>query len=83
MRAFDYPYDPVMLACDKCGRHGRYSKRRFLELVGRNTPSPDARFKIAGDCKHALQYGGDIQSQCGVGFPDLLKAKRDKTDDTI
>lgn len=76
MRAFDYPYDPVILACDKCGRYGRYSKERFLELVGHNTPLPDARLKIAKDCKHAPKYGGDIQSRCEVAFPELVGRDR-------
>lgn len=73
MRSWDYPYDPVIIACKKCGRSGRYSKARFLELVGENTPLPDARYKIAKDCKYAPDFAGNIASQCEVAFPELVK----------
>ena len=34
MRVWDYPKDTVVIACDDCGRRGRNSKARFVELVG-------------------------------------------------
>ena len=73
MRAWDYPYDPVIIACKKCGRSGCYSKARFLELVGENTPLPNARHKIAKDCKYKPDFAGNIASQCEVIFPELAK----------
>lgn len=81
MRCWDYPYDPVVLHCSKYGRYGKYSKKRFLELVGRNTSLSDARFKIAKDCPHIPKYSGDIRSQCRVGYPDLLKSGAKKGDE--
>lgn len=75
MRAFDYPYDPVVLACTRCDRYGRYSKARFIELVGANTQLPEARFKIAAGCPNRPAFPGDIHSRCGVHFPELARGK--------
>ena len=73
MRCWDYPYDPVVIACTQCGRNGRYSTQRFLEIVGPSTPFPAARFIIAKDCPHAPQFAGNIASQCEVTYPELAQ----------
>ena len=74
MRAWDFPKSHVVLSCDVCGRYGRYTKERFLEIVGRNTSLADARRIIAGDCPHKPKWSGDVRARCGVGYPDLVKS---------
>ena len=37
MRVWDYPYDVVVVKCDPCEREGRYTKARFIEIVGADT----------------------------------------------
>ena len=79
MRSWDYSHDMVCIACRKCGRAGRYSKARFLELVGRNTTLPEALAIIAADCPDRPKFPGGIHSRCGVYYPDL-NVVPDKTD---
>jgi len=50
MKARDYPLPTVEICCDHCGRHGRYRKERFVELVGEETELPTALKIISGDC---------------------------------
>ena len=67
MRVWDYPFEIVNIRCDACGRKGRYSKARFLALVGRSTALPGALRIIARDCPHK----GEVQDRCGAYYPDL------------
>ncbi len=48
--ARDWPLETVEIACKHCGRFGRYSKARFVELVGADTDLTIARRKLAADC---------------------------------
>jgi hypothetical protein len=37
MHAKDWPLPTVEIRCDHCGRHGRYRKQGFVDLVGEDT----------------------------------------------
>lgn len=50
MKAKDYPLSTVEIACDYCGRYGRYRKERFVEIVGGETGLPEALGIISADC---------------------------------
>ncbi len=70
MKAKDYPFDSVRISCTKCGRHGRYSRAAFVELVGAETELPDALERVSADCpkrKSPLAY-----DQCIALYPDLI-----------
>lgn len=68
----DYPGDSVELACDKCGRRGRYHKVRLVAEHGPQTGLPDLRMRLAGDCPRALRpIGNDL---CGVRYANLVRA---------
>ncbi len=77
MRAWDYPFDRVIVECKRCDRRGEYSKRRFIELVGGDTELTATRFKIAKDCRHE-KSGLALHNRCEVGYPDLVKLRPDK-----
>ncbi|QEP30414.1 hypothetical protein [Pukyongiella litopenaei] len=77
MRAWDYPLETVTVACETCGRFGRYPKRRFIELVGHNTSLAGALQIIAKDCPHVL-HGVVSQNSCGAVCPDLTRMKGDR-----
>ena len=71
MRAWDYSHDAVNIKCHKCPRKGRYSKDRFVELVGKNTQMPDALRIIAKGCLKSPKGLGGLDDRCGAYFPDL------------
>lgn len=71
MRAWDYPHATVVVRCTECKREGRYSKSRFLELVGRDTSLPKALGIIAGDCPRANKPADVLHDRCRAYFPDL------------
>lgn len=73
MRSWDYPFDPVVIECRRCKRLGRYSKARFLELVGRDTSLPNALAIIASDCPRE-KTGLTLHNRCEAGYPDLAKS---------
>ncbi|WP_298938271.1 hypothetical protein [uncultured Ruegeria sp.] len=77
MRVWDYPFDTVQIDCETCGWFGKYSKKRFVELVGADTTLPDALRIVAKDCSRE-KSGLDLHNRCGAGYPDLSKL-RDKT----
>ena len=69
VKAKDYPFDTVRISCTKCGRHGRYSRAAFVELVGAETELPDALERVSADCpkrQSPLAY-----DQCNALYPDL------------
>lgn len=72
MRAWDFPKDPVTIACDSCKRRGQYSKLRFLELVGRDTRLPQALAILARDCPLVEKGGSMRQGRCKAYFPGLV-----------
>ena len=71
MRVWDYPKDTVVIACDKCGRRGRYSKARFIELVGGDTNLTVALEQIAADCPRQAAASKMSIEGCKAYFPDL------------
>lgn len=77
MRAWDYPFDRVVVECRRCNRRGEYSKRRFIELVGGNTDLTAARYMIAKDCTRE-KSGLALHNRCEVGYPDLARLHSDK-----
>jgi len=52
VQARDFPLPTIEIACDHCGRFGRYSKARFVDLVGEETELPQALEQLAQDCPH-------------------------------
>lgn len=71
MRAWDYPGNKVVVACDLCARRGEYTKARFVELVGGDTPLPQALGIIAKDCPKANQPAHVLHNRCKAHYPDL------------
>lgn len=62
-----YPYDPVRLACRKCGRAGQYRRTTLLDRFGPDAAMPDVLAALA-DCPRR----GNASDPCGVIYPDLL-----------
>ena len=66
--------------------NGRYTKNRFIELVGRSTNLPDALAKIARDCPRRKTAGISFDDPCGAAFPELIayyeRRLNEKTSDT-
>lgn len=72
MRAWDFPKDPVVIACTECDRRGQYTKARFLELVGRDASITLALATIAKDCPKAGDQTSVSHERCKAYFPDLI-----------
>lgn len=73
MRAFDFPFETVEISCPVCGRFGRYSKERFVERVGANTPLPTALDIIAKDCPEDRPSLTNMQGRCRASYPQLIQ----------
>lgn len=71
MRVWDYPKEVVVVRCDACKREGRYSKSRFIEIVGRDTKLPDALGIIAQDCPKANKDARLLHDRCEAYYPEL------------
>jgi hypothetical protein len=71
MRVWDYPKETVVIACDECGRRGRYSKARFVELVGGNTHLANALEQIAADCPRQVASLKMTIGRCKAYFADF------------
>jgi len=80
MRAWDYPFKTVRIACKVCNRRGQYSKARFVEIVGRNTALPTALGVIAKDCPMAGKPSNIIHDRCQAHYPDLITYSQNKAD---
>ena len=78
MRAWDYPFKTVRIACKVCNRRGQYSKARFVEIVGRNTALPTALGVIAKDCPMAAKPSNIIHDRCQAHYPDLITYSKNK-----
>lgn len=61
-----FPFDPVRLACDKCGRAGQYRRATLLERFGPHASMPDVLVALAACPRHA-----DASDPCGVIYRDL------------
>jgi len=62
--------DWLIVSCDKCGRHGRYSVARLVRL-GPNATLTDWLAGITHDCPRRKSI--DMSDQCGARCPDLSK----------
>jgi hypothetical protein len=78
MRAFDFPYETVEINCSVCGRFGRYSKQRFIELVGANTSLPTALDVISKDCPEDRPSVTNMQGRCRASYPQLAQMNATK-----
>jgi hypothetical protein len=63
-----YPHDPVRVACRKCGRDGRYSRRSLVARFGADASMPDVLPKLT-----ACPRRGNASDPCGVIYPDLAR----------
>lgn len=68
MKAKDWPEDTVTVRCEICGREGRYSKRRFVEIVGTETAMHDALKVIAADCPKAGKPANVLHDRCQARY---------------
>ena len=63
-----HPTDPIEIACQKRGRHGRYLKTALIQKHGSDIVLPDLLALIAGDC----EFKGERGNQgCGAIHPAL------------
>jgi len=72
MRAFDFPHETVEIACPECGRYGRYSKTRFCQIVGPNTPLHKALEILTVDCPKERPSISNMKDCCRAGYPQLV-----------
>ena len=63
--------DVLVVACDKCGRKGRYSVARLIERHGRDAKVLDLLAEITADCPK--KQAGNMSDQCAARCPDLPK----------
>jgi hypothetical protein len=63
--------DVLNVACDKCGRKGRYMLARLIEQRGADAKAVDLLTEVTADCpkKHAANMGDQCVGRC----PDLPK----------
>jgi hypothetical protein len=57
------------VACEKCGRKGRYAVARLIEQRGRDAKVIDLLAEITADCPK--KQAGDLSDQCAARCPDL------------
>jgi RNase P subunit RPR2 len=67
VRFHEYPTETVRLTCPKCGRSGRYRKRKLIERFGPDIRLPDLREEIAQCDRH-----GKMHDACTVRYVDLI-----------
>jgi hypothetical protein len=63
----DFPSGTVEVACDRCGRQGRYSRRGLAAKYGAKTTLPNLLRSLAGDSSRAAAG----KKACGAVFPAL------------
>ncbi len=63
-----YPDDMVRLACERCGRSGRYHKQNLIAQFSRDIALPDLRHKIA-NCERR----GKMGDACAVHYVGLTR----------
>jgi hypothetical protein len=66
-----FPFDPVRLVCELCGRRGQYRKQTLIDRFGSDIVGPDLLVKVA-DCARRKALG----DRCGVVYEDLLPPER-------
>jgi hypothetical protein len=63
--------DLLAVACEKCGRSGRYSVHRLIEQRGRDGKIIDWKDGITADCPR--RKAANYSDQCAARCPDLPK----------
>ena len=82
IRLDNYPRMKVRVECRRCSRRAQYDKADLMRRVGGDARLPILRLKIAkaNGCELAPKnLAGDTTmgiEQCGMHYPDLLKASR-------
>ena len=61
--------DVLNVACEKCGRSGRYRLDRLIEQRGRDAKVIDWLGELTADCPKKLAH--DWNDQCAARCPDL------------
>jgi len=79
MRATTPLSETVHLKCDRCGRSGRYSRARYVEIAGTaDAPSALLEFARAAGCEVARkQHSWEWSNRCQIVY-DLAVRKRDQ-----
>jgi hypothetical protein len=63
--------DVLRVACDKCGRKGRYAVARLIEQHGRDGKLIDWLGEITADCPK--KQAGNMSDQCAARCPELQR----------
>ena len=63
--------DVLAVACDKCGRTGRYPLQRLVENRGRHAQVGDWLDEITADCPK--KQAQNMNDPCGARCPQLTK----------
>ena len=66
-RLANYRGNMVEIACPKCGRHGRLSKRRLVDEHGGDIALPDLLAHLAADCARR----GSMHDPCQARYVGL------------
>jgi len=64
-------FDVLAVACDKCGRAGRYRVTTLAETIGWDGKLTDWLYRLTADCPRKLKTG--YSDPCGARCPDLPK----------
>jgi hypothetical protein len=68
-----FPFDPVRLVCETCGRRGQYRKQTLIDRHGPDIVGPDLLVAVA-KCPRHRALG---EERCGVVYEDLRIKRRD------
>ena len=63
--------DVLHVACERCGRKGRYAVARLIEQRGREVKVLDLLAEITADCPK--KQAGNMGDLCAARCPDLLR----------
>jgi hypothetical protein len=61
----------LLVACDKCGRKGRYAVPRLIEQCRHDAMVVDFFAAINADCP--MKQAGNMSDQCAARCPDLAR----------
>ena len=71
-RLGDFPFANVEVACNKCGRTGRYAKAGLVKRFGVNCTFLKIRQHFESTCERSNDIAR-LNEVCGVMFPDLVR----------
>jgi hypothetical protein len=73
-RAKNYPQPFVEISCKHCGRNGRISRAKFVEIVGADTPLTEAlrAFVKHEGCKEVQPTPDDLDGSCNPHYRNNL-----------